>query len=182
MKKLFVTFCALATLASFSGLAFAATDEGAGNFPPAQGNHDKFQGFGPHKFSPEQKAQMEKRRAEIQKRLKLTEEQKAQMKTLHESAKVQIKPLFDQLRSEHEKMMQLRKSNASTDAIQAQREKIKALRDQIKSIRMSQKSKIDAILTPTQKEEFKKMHEEFKAQHKGMKGHKKGKFEKQNKQ
>ena len=43
-------------------------------------------------WTPEKKAAMEKRKAEMEKRLNITEEQKAQLKAIHEKSKAEIAP------------------------------------------------------------------------------------------
>ena len=52
----------------------------------------RFEKMHKKQFTPEQKAKMEQRKAEMEKRLGITEEQKAQLKAIHEQSKEQIAP------------------------------------------------------------------------------------------
>ena len=144
MKKLLITLCGIVMLSGLSNFAHA---------------EDKCH---PDKFSPEMKAKMEQRKAEFEKRLNLTQEQKDKMKAIHEASRDQIKPLFESLKSEREKLNQLKSSGASEQEIQAEQQKAGIIRDSIKTIRKSNFEQTQAILTPAQQKEFNKMHEERK--------------------
>lgn len=145
MKKLFITLCGIAVLSGLSNIAFA---EGMGC---------------PNKFSPEMKAKMEQRKAEFDKRLNLTPEQKEKMKAIHQESRAKIKPLFECMKNEREKLLQIQSSSTATQQdIQAQREKITHIKSEIKAIRKMNFEKTQAILNPEQQKEFKKMREEHK--------------------
>jgi len=145
MKKLFITLCGIAVISSLSNFA-SAEDKGC-----------------PTKFTPEMKAKMEQKRAEMDKRLNLSPEQKEKMKAIHEASKTKIKPLFEKMKVEREKMKQLKDSSASKEEINAQRAKLKLIREQLKAIRTADFEKMQAFLTPAQQAEFNKMHDERKS-------------------
>lgn len=152
MKKLLLTLFGIAVLSSASGFAYAE------EFPH------------PDKFSPEMKAQMEQRKAEFEKRLNLTQDQKDKMKAMHEASRAKIKPIFESLKTEREKLNQLKScTTASKQEIKTQEEKVCSIRKEIRAIRKANFEQIQAILTPEQQKEFNKMHEEHKKHRKNKK-------------
>ena len=96
----------------------------------------------------------------MEKKLNLTKEQSAQAKALREQSRAKIKPLFAQLKTEKQKLRDLKKSNASQKDIQAQIEKIKQTRGQIKNIHKQNMAAFEQILTADQKVKFEKMKKE----------------------
>lgn len=106
----------------------------------------------------------EAKSAEFEKRLKLTDEQKAQAKQLREKSHEQMEPIFKQIRElKQEKEMVIR----SRIAVEMQKEKIavidakiKELRKQAHELRMQNMKDFEAILTDKQKKELKKMKAE----------------------
>lgn len=161
MKKLFITLCGIAVISSISGFA-TAQEKGC-----------------PKNFSPEMKAKMEQKRAEFDKRLNLTAEQKEKMKAIHEESRIKIKPLFERLKTEKTKLNQLKASNAPAADIKNQKEKLHSIKAQLKEIRKADFEKIQSILTPEQQKEFNKMHEENKKNRMEHMKNRKGKFEKE---
>ena len=136
-------------------------------------------------FTPEMKAKMEKRKAEMEKRLNITEEQKAQLKEIHEKSKAEIAPKIKQL-SEAEfelEVLQKRKFNeehfgiSTLEEIQLSGKSIDELKTEIhnlkKEIREIKKANFEAsqaIFTDEQKKELEKMKKEKMKKHhrKGM--------------
>lgn len=145
MKKMLTILCSAAVLASVSNFAFAEGKEFRGK-----------------NLTPEQKAQMEQKRAEFDARLNLTPEQKEKMKDFHQESKAKIEPIFAQIKVEKAKMKQLKESGASENEINIQMKKIHKLREDMKAIRKANFEQIQTILTPEQQKEFNKMHEEHK--------------------
>ena len=160
MKKLFITLCGIAVISGLSNFAYA---EG--------------KGCPTDKFSPEMKAKMEQKKVEFETRLNLSPEQKEKMKAHHQSSRVKIQPLFENMKTERAKLKQLKESGASEQVIKSQKEKIKQIRDQMKVIRKSNFEHIQTILTPEQQKEFNKMHEEHKQFKKNHKKEFKNKFQ-----
>ena len=128
-----------------------------------------------HDMSAQRKAEMEKRRAEIDRRLGVTEDQKAQLKTIHEKARTEIAPKVKQLTEvEHElaviKHQQINKekydintlenvqlSGKSVEQLQAEK---KSLKDEIHKIKKAQFEESQKVFTDEQKKELEKMRQE----------------------
>lgn len=105
-----------------------------------------------------------KAKAEFEKRLKLTEEQKELAKQIRMKGHEEMKPLMDKMRAlKQEKEVVLH----TRIAVQMQQEriaeidaKIKDLRKQAHELRVKNMKEFEAILTDKQKKELKKMKEE----------------------
>ncbi|MCR4880904.1 MAG: hypothetical protein K6A44_03015 [bacterium] len=123
----------------------------------------------------QRKAEMEKRRAEIDRRLGVTEEQKTQLKTIHEKAKIEIAPKVRQLTEvEHEiavlehKQVNKERYNINTlenvplsgKSLEQLKNEQKALNDEIRKIKMSQFEESQKVFTDEQKKELEKMRQE----------------------
>lgn len=172
MKKLLITLCGTAVLLSVSNFASA---EGQKFECKRSGN---FEGKGPgYRFSPEKRAEMQKKRAEFRKKLNLTEEQQEKMKSLHEASREKMKSLFVELRKEKAKLKQLRDDGASKEKMKLQMQKIHKIKAQKKELRKTNFEKMQTFLTPEQQKEFNKMHEEHKKKMKNKFKNKKYKFD-----
>ncbi len=159
MKKLFITLCGVVVLAGLSNFVYA---KGCPCNAP--------------KFTPEVKAKMEQKKAEFDKRLNLSSEQKDKMKAIHEASKAKIIPVFEKVKFEKAKLKQLKQSGASQQELQAQHAKVRTLREQIKTLRQEDFQQVQAILTADQQKEFNKMHEEHKKEFKKHRNEMKKKF------
>jgi len=145
-------------------------------------------------WTPEQKAKMEQRRAEIDKRLNVTAEQKEQLKAIHEQSKAEIAPKIKQLTELEYELGVLMKRDynakkygiATLEEVQLSgktvdelKNEIKTLKTEIREIKKANFEKTQAVFTDEQKQEFKKMREErmekMKKMHKMKKFHKKHK-------
>lgn len=145
MKKLMLTLCTIAVLTGITNSAFA-------NETGCKRN-----------ITPEMKAKFEQRKAEFEKRLNLTPEQKTKMDAIHQESRAKIKPLFDAMKVEKQNLVQLQAcATTPKETIAAEEAKVQQLRTQIKAIRKENFEKTQAILTPDQQKEFNKMHEERK--------------------
>ncbi len=141
--------------------------------PPAYGKFHK-------EFTPEMKAEMEKRRAEMDKRLGITEEQKAQLKSIHEKSKAEIAPKIKQLTEAEYELGVLEKrqfnqakygistlenvqlSGKSADEL---KNEIRALKHDIHEIKKANFEASQAIFTDKQKKELEKMRQEKMKKH-----------------
>ena len=103
-------------------------------------------------------------KAEFEKRLKLTDEQKVQAKAIHEKGFEKIKPIFDQMKLKHEELESVKKSNlseeAKTEKITALKKEIRDLRHQARAVKMENMKEFESILTDKQKKELQKIKEE----------------------
>lgn len=141
MKKLFVMLAiASFAVANFSAASFAQDDN-------AKADHHK----------DHNKECFKKRHEKFVKKLNLTQEQQDQIKSTREQSRAEMKPLFEQLRSEWHNYKKLSQSNATPEALKQQKEKIHQLRDQIREIHKKNFEKFESILTPEQKAKFEQM-------------------------
>lgn len=135
MNKKLLSTAVFATI-----LAFTANSAFAQMPPPPEGHEGGFGGPAPHKMiSPEERQQ---KITEFETRLKLTDEQKAQIEKNRKSSKKKLEAI-------RKKEMKLRKER-------------KAILDE-------NKKAFEAILTPEQKEELKKIEAERAAKMKELK-------------
>ena len=115
-----------------------------------------------------------KRHAEFEKRLKLTDEQKAKAEAIRKDGFEKIKPIMEKLK---EKRLEVDAVKRSKLAPQAQQEKLDQLHKEIKALkraahelRMQNMKEFEGILTKKQLKELKKMKEEgrkkFEKEHK----------------
>jgi len=171
MKKILTT-TAVATALLFGAMSANAqpVDEKGMKVPPKY-HHQNFQ----KEFTPEMKAKMEKRKAEIDKRLKITEEQKVQLKEIHEQSKAEIAPKIKQLseaefelevlmkrkfNEEHFGIATLEEVQLSGKSIDELKNEIHQLKKEIKEIKKANFEKSQAIFTDEQKKELEKMKKE----------------------
>ena len=110
----------------------------------------------------------------FEKRLKLTDAQKAQAKEIHQKGFEEIKPIMDKIGLKREEIGAVKRSKLSPEA-QAEkivqiRKEIKELKHQARNIQMKNMKEFEAILTDKQKKELNKIKEEgrkkFEAEHK----------------
>ena len=184
MKKLLVatTLMACMFLGSFSVSAKVPFQKGFMPMPSKD-----FQMQNPMSEA-ERKAEMEKRKAEIDARLGVTEEQKTQIKAIQDKSKVEIAPKIRQLTDvEYEiGVLEKREINKSRynintlenvklsgKSLEQLRSEEKTLREEIRKIRMAQFEELQKVFTAEQKKELEKMrkeHEKKFKKHKGTKG------------
>ena len=117
-------------------------------------------------------------KADFEKRLKLTDEQKTKAKEIHKKGFDEIKPIMDSLRLKHEEIEAVKRSSLAPEA---QAEKIVKLRKECgelkhkaRTVQMKNMKEFEAILTEKQKKELKKIKEEGRKNF--AKKHKKGGF------
>ncbi|HSA06727.1 MAG TPA: Spy/CpxP family protein refolding chaperone [Candidatus Gastranaerophilales bacterium] len=145
-----------------------------GNFASAQKNPD-MERYG--KMKQEHKEKFKEKKDEIQNRLNLTEEQKAQAKKFHEEARPEIKPVVEKIKAKRQEIIEMKKSGASQEQLKAKMEEMKPLIDEANRIREKNAQKFESILTPEQKVEFQKIKEEVKQKREQMKEKMKGNFQ-----
>jgi len=188
MKKMLMTTALAATLflGSLSAQAHCADcpypcQRGMMPPPPPHEHMKK-------EFTAEQKAKMEQRKAEMDKRLGVTEAQKAQLKAIHEKSKKEIAPKIKKLTEIEYEIGVLEKrqqnldkygvktlenvklSGKSLDQLKAE---AKTLKGEIREIKKANFEASQAVFTEEQKAELKKMREEhMKEMKKKHKGHK----------
>lgn len=117
-------------------------------------------------------------KADFEKRLSLTDEQKAKAKEIHKKGFDEIKPIMESLKLKHEEIEAVKRSKLAPEA---QAEKIVQLkkecgelRHKARSVQMKNMKEFEAILTEKQQKELKKIKEEGRKNFE--KNHKKGGF------
>ena len=113
-------------------------------------------------------------KAAFEKRLKLTDEQKAQAKEIHKKGFEKIKPIMDKIELKKEEIEAVKRSSLAPEVqakrIVSLRKDIRELKHQAREVQMKNMKEFEAILTDSQKEELKKIKEEgrkkFEKEHK----------------
>lgn len=113
---------------------------------------------------PPKNEEFKKRHEQFEKRLKLTDEQKAKAEQIRQKGHEQMKPIIDKIQ---EKKAEIEAVKRSKLAAKAQQEKIeqlhkdiRALKKEAHELRMQNMKEFESILTAKQQKELKKMKEE----------------------
>jgi len=114
-----------------------------------------------HKF---QRPAVKHNKVDFDKRLKLTDEQKAKAKEIHQKGFEEIKPIMEKLNLKREEIAAVKRSNLTPEAqaekIVQLRKETRELKRQAREIQMKNMKEFEAILTDKQKNELKKIKEE----------------------
>jgi periplasmic protein CpxP/Spy len=138
MARVAVIFC-ITVLTAFAGIANAQVEGGDGEHG---GKHQR------HDFR------------KIAKKLKLTDEQKAQAKTIFQGNREVVKPIYTSLRDEKKNLHALMHADSVDEAaIRAESAKIAAIQADLNVNRAKVGAQFRAILTPSQLATLKTMHE-----------------------
>lgn len=128
-------------------------------------------------MSPKMKEEMQKRKAEIDKRLKITEKQKKELKIIHENSKSKIAPKIKLLTEAEFELSVLEKREfnkdnfgiATLEEVQLSgktkeqlKEEIKTLKNEIREIKKANFEASQKVFTEKQKKELEKMRQERK--------------------
>lgn len=191
-KKFFISFALIALMAMGADLNSAMADDKAdvktpneqngimqprthkyvGEVPPAL----KYMGPGPkvdknHPMElnfPKYKHNMELKKAEFEKRLNLTEEQKKKIEENRQKDHEKVKPIFEELQAKKKELRDLRINN---DLSQKEKDKkaaklkkeIRKDKETLKKYHEENMKNFEAVLTKDQKAEFAKIKAEQKA-------------------
>lgn len=180
MKKTFILSTLLSTSILMSSLGVYATTPTVNKAPTStvyQGPERRATPPCPQCLSEKHKQKMkelhEARKKEFETRLNLTEEQKQKAKEIRMKGHEQIKPIFEELKTKKQQLMELKKKEKNTlmekAKIRQLENDIKVLKEKAKAIRNLNKNEFEKILTQTQKEELKKMKQEGEKRFKEMK-------------
>jgi len=138
MARIAVIFC-ITALTAFVGIANAHIEGGGGE---KCGKHQR------HDFR------------KIAKKLKMTEAQKAQAKTIFQGNREVVKPIYTSLREEKKNLHTLMHADSVDEAaIRAETAKIAAIQADLNVNRAKAGAQFRAILTPSQLATLKTMHE-----------------------
>lgn len=174
MKKyLLVAAMAVSTLLSANSMSFAEniemkkspTIQKIALFPDGK--------QAPHEFNkkrihtPPSKEEMAEKKAEFEKRLNLTEEQKQQIAENKKQDIEKMKPVFEEMKAKRHAMRAVDfDATLSTEQKQAKKEELKSemktLKETADNYRAENMKKFESILDDKQKKEFKKIQEEQK--------------------
>ena len=138
MARIAVIFC-ITALTAFAGIANAHVEGGGGE---EWGKHQR------HDFK------------RIAKKLKLTDAQKAQAKTIFQGKREVVKPIYTSLRDERKNLHNLMHADTVDEAaIRAESARIAAIQADLNVNRAKVGAQFRAILTPAQLATLKTMHE-----------------------
>ena len=167
-KKALLTIMAFLTVSSFS-LGYSAENtvnkEAEKIQPPP---HGEFRMPPNHRqFKHPSKEEMEKKKAEFDKRLNLTEEQKKQIEENRKIGHEKVKPIFEQKRAIFHEIKEIKQNNDLSEEqkqkkIDSLKSDIKKLDEQANSLRQENMKAFEGILNNKQKKEFEKIKSEQK--------------------
>jgi Spy/CpxP family protein refolding chaperone len=156
MKKIFVIASALIFAASVNAYASET-----GQVPTKTTN---YQTSTPDYQRPPKGPDFQKRNAEFEKRLKLTDKQKAKAKEIHQKGFEDMKPIMEKMKEKRGEIEAVKRSRMSVEAqnerIAELQKEIGALKNEAHRLRMQNMKDFEAILTKKQKKELQKMKEE----------------------
>lgn len=116
----------------------------------------------------------QKRHEQFEKRLNLTDEQKAKAKELREQGFEQMKPIMEKIKEKQKEAFELQK-NGDTAQLEQVKKQLGTLKHEAHELRMQNMKKFEGLLTAQQKKELKKMKDEgrknFEKNMKNMKKH-----------
>lgn len=116
------------------------------------------------------KEEMERRRAEFDKRLNLSEEQKVKAKQLREQGQKQMKPVMDAMEAKRKELKASKAAKSNQEEIKKIQSDMKELDKKAHQLRMNNMKEFEAILNQNQLNELNKMKEEgrkkFNSEHK----------------
>ena len=168
MKKIFLASILLAGMFLGSSASFAENFQQKGFMAPNMGGYHNMK---KPMNEAERKAEMEKRKAEIDRRLGVTEEQKAQLKNIHEKAKTEIAPKIKELTEVEHEISVLEKQNINKERynintlqsvqlsgknLEQLRAEKKTLKSEIHKIKKTQFEESQKIFTENQKKRIGK--------------------------
>lgn len=108
------------------------------------------------------------RHVDLDKKLNLTEVQKAKMDKNRQVSREKLKPIMQKMKENHTKMEDLRNSNLSEDQKREKFEEIRKERQEFRKqanlIREADMKYFESLLTDTQKKKFEKIKQERKKQ------------------
>ncbi len=113
------------------------------------------------------KAAMEAKKAEMEKRLKLTEEQKKQIEENKIKDREQLKPVMEQIKAKKQEIRDVIESTKLSDEEKTKKtdallKELKALKVQANTLRKENMKNFESVLTEKQKKEFEKIKQEQK--------------------
>lgn len=133
--------------------------------PPSEFKGKHHPDFGPRPS----KEEMEAKKAEFEKRLNLTDEQKKKIEANRKADQEKIKPVMKKLKENRDEIRELKHNNTLSDSEKTKKlntllKENKALKEKADKYRQENMKNFEAILTDEQKVEFAKIKQEQKAE------------------
>ena len=141
--------------------------------PPAdfKGNTPEFRKGHPDMMRPpfHSKEEMQAKKAEIDKRLNLTDKQKQQIEKNKQKDREKIKPVMEKMKAKHEELHKIYTDESLTKEqkdkkAEAVKKDLNKLRTQADNCRKQNMKNFESVLTKDQKIEFEKIKQEQKAE------------------
>jgi len=146
--------------AAASSPTLPPTHSAAGEFPPPPPNSGHHPDF---KKPPFNEKDFEKKKAEFEKKLKLTDTQKQKAKEIHERGAKEMKAAMDELKTTRDKIFKIENSFATDKEKRAQIEplknKVRTLNKKLHQIRVNNMKEFEGILSEKQLKTLNKMKE-----------------------
>lgn len=160
MKKILL-LAGLLSIILTPSISFAATSNSAQTEKATTAQKVKnFEGNRPrpHQFD-------KKRQEEFQKKLGLTDEQKAKAKTIHEKGRAEMQPVMEKMKAKHEKIKAIKEDStlneeAKRTQIEEQVKQLHTLKQYANELRMKNMKEFESILTKDQQKTLKEMKKE----------------------
>jgi Spy/CpxP family protein refolding chaperone len=154
MKKTLILACALIVATSSVYATETSVQQVSTSQQHQQQNYNR----------PPKGPDFQKRNAELEQRLKLTDKQKAKAEKLREQSFEKMKPIMDKLQEKKAEIDAVKRSRMSVEMqnekIAELQKEIGALKNEAHRLRMENMKDFEAILTKKQKKELQKMKEE----------------------
>ena len=156
MKKLLIL--ASVMLFATSVVSFAGTENATANTVPTVNANKPYCKMPP----PPKGHDFQKRHAEFEKRLNLTDEQKQKAEELHKAGFEKMKPLMEAMKAKQKEAFELKDKTdeASIQKKQELKKEIGALRQEAREIKKQNMADFENLLTKKQKKELQKIKEE----------------------
>ena len=116
-------------------------------------------------ISAEMKAKMDKKKAEFDKKLNLSEEQKAKAEAIRKQGHEEMKPIAQAMKQKHDTINEIRKNDALTQGearakIEPLKKELGELHKKAADLRKKNMQEFESILTEKQKNTLEKMKQE----------------------
>lgn len=147
-------------------------NEGFDAPPPPPGREQNFNNQN-HKRPEFNKEEMEKKKADFEARLQLTDAQKAKAKEIREKSQKEMKPVMDAIKAKRDELKAAKTTGAAKEELQKIQSDLQVLDKKAHQLREDNMKQFEKILNSKQLKELEKMKEEGRK--KFEEAHKKGK-------
>jgi|GEM_PF-311524 len=145
------------------------TDEEKVNFQTREEKRAEWEKLSPEEKNAKMKEMHEKRAADFEAKLGLSEEQKAKAREIREKGREEIKPVFEKMKAKNDEIAAVAKSRITAEAQQEKIEKLQkemiTLKEEADKLRKKNMAEFEKILTSKQKKTLEEMKAEGKKRH-----------------